>query len=211
LNTLRQKILAKFTPKIPPVSNKNNKFIDKPISVSIKKISLSIPTKSQKEVKQISKYFKNIKLANVTKQPPKSYTQASKQGTSTSEVIKIKDAFSALDIKKIDQIQNIVNNNSKAKPCIQMMTKRLSRKQIIILISSENTTKFMKNSFLHIVNINRSLRTVKSEVLVDFIQSDQMGIMVVTRKVAVQLDLLIIKNYYIKNMDNIDSLNMEVS
>ena len=105
MNTFRQKILAKFTPKIPPVSNRNNKFIDKPISVSIKKISLSIPTKSQKEVKQISKYFKNIKLANITKQPPKSYIQASKQGTSTSEVIKIKDAFPALDIKKLTRFR----------------------------------------------------------------------------------------------------------
>jgi len=33
--------------------------------------------------------------------------------------------------------------------------------------------------------------------------------MVVTSKVAVQLDLLIIKNY-IKNIDNIDSLNVKV-
>jgi len=58
----------------------------------------------QKEVNQISKYFKNIKLANVTKQPQKSYMQASKQGTSISKIIKIKDTFPALGAKKIDQI-----------------------------------------------------------------------------------------------------------
>ena len=53
-----------------------------------------------------------------------------------------------------------------------MTTKEPSRKQIIILMNSENTMKFMKNSFLYVANINKSLRNAKSEVLVDFIQSD---------------------------------------
>ena len=112
-------------------------------------------------------------------------------------------------MKKIDQIQNIVNRNYKTKPYIQMMTKGLSRKQTIISISSKNITKFMKNSSLHVTNINKSLRNVKLDVLVDFIQSDQMVIIVVTSKVALQSDLHIIKNY-VKNIDNINSLSMEV-
>ena len=90
-----------------------------------------------------------------------------------------------------------------------MMTKGLSRKQTIISISSKNITKFMKNSSLHVTNINKSLRNVKLDVLVDFIQSDQMVIIVVTSKVALQSDLHIIKNY-VKNIDNINSLSMEV-
>ena len=53
------------------------------------------------------------------------------------------------------------------------------------------------------------LRNAKSEVLVDFIWSDQIGIMVVTSKVVLQLDLHIIKNY-IKNIANIDTSGMEV-
>ena len=65
-----------------------------------------------------------------------------------------------------------------------MMTKGLSRKQTIISISSKNITKFMKNSSLHVANINRSLRNVKSDILVDFIQSDQIVITVVTSKVV---------------------------
>ena len=159
----------KFTLRVQPVSNKSNKSISKPIPVSIKKITLSIPAKSQKEVNQISRYFKNIKPVSVTKPTQKLYVQASKQSTSTSEVIKIKNTFLALGAKKIDQIQNIVNGNSKPKLCIQMTTKGLSRKQIITLISSNNTVKFMKNSSLYVTNINRSLRNVKLEVLVDFI------------------------------------------
>ena len=50
-----------------------------------------------------------------------------------------------------------------------MTTKEISRKQIIILMSSDNIAKFMINSSLHVTNINRLLRNVKSEVLVDFI------------------------------------------
>jgi len=69
--------VAKFTPKIQSTTNKN-KIIDKPTLANIEKISPSIPAKSQKEVNQISKYFKNIKLANNTKQPQKLYAQALK-------------------------------------------------------------------------------------------------------------------------------------
>ena len=76
-------------------------------------------------------------------------------------------------------------------------------------MSSKNIMKFMKNSSLHIANINRSLINVKSEVLVNFIQSNPLGITVVTNKVALQLDLQIIK-YYVKNTDDIDSLHIEV-
>ena len=50
-----------------------------------------------------------------------------------------------------------------------MTTKGLSRKHVIISISSENIMKFMKNSSFHVTNINRSLRNIKSEVLVNFI------------------------------------------
>ena len=90
-----------------------------------------------------------------------------------------------------------------------MTTKGLSRKHIIISMSSENNTKFMKNSFLHITNINRTLRNAKSEVLVDFIWLDSLGIIVVTNKVSSQSDSQIIEQY-VKNTDDIDSLYMEV-
>ena len=50
-----------------------------------------------------------------------------------------------------------------------MTTKGLSRKQVIILMSSDNISKFMKNSSLHVASINQSLRNAKLEVLVNFI------------------------------------------
>jgi len=44
-----------------------------------------------------------------------------------------------------------------------------SRKHIIIPMSNDNNMKFMKNSSMHVTNINKVLRNAKSEVLVDFI------------------------------------------
>ena len=84
-----------------------------------------------------------------------------------------------------------------------------SRKHIIISMSSENNMKFMKSSFIHITNMNRSLKNAKSEVLMDFIWSNPLEIMVVTSKVSLQSDLQIIKQY-VKNADNIDTLQVEV-
>ena len=77
-------------------------------------------------------------------------------------------------------------------------------------MNSDNISKFMKNSLLHIANINQSLRNMKSEVLVNFICSDLTCIIVVTNKVMVQSNLHVIENY-VKKVDNIDSINVDVS
>jgi len=161
--------LAKFTPKIQPTTSKNSKEINKPSPTNIERIPLPIPAKSQKKVNVISKFFKSNKLANTTRQPLKLYAQASKQNISTFEIIKIKETFPSIGTKKIDQINNIVKGILKLKPYIQMTMKGLSRKHIIILMSNDNNMKFMKNSSMHVANINRALRNVKSKVLVDFI------------------------------------------
>jgi len=60
-------------------------------------------------------------------------------------------------------------------------------------MSNDNNTKFMKNSSVHVANINRALRNAKSEVLADFIYLDPLGITVVTNKVSMQSDLQIIE------------------
>ena len=103
--SLRKKISDKLTPRIIPLSNRNNKTADKLILASIEKILPPIPAKLQKEVNQISKYFKNIKPINRSNPPNKSYVQASKQSymqafkqmNNTTEVIKIKDTFPTLN------------------------------------------------------------------------------------------------------------------
>jgi len=120
------------------------------------------------------------------------------------DVIKIKETFSFIGAKKIDQINDIVKGVPKQKPCIQITTKGLSHKQVIIPMGNENNINFIKNSFIYVTNLNRNLRNAKSEVLVDFIHSDPLGITVVTNKVLLPSDFLIIENY-VKNLESIDS------
>ena len=49
-NTLRQKISAKFTPKVQPVANKSNKAIDKLTPVSIEKIPPLFPSNHRRRL-----------------------------------------------------------------------------------------------------------------------------------------------------------------
>ena len=92
--------------------------------------------------------------------------------TTIREVLKIKEIFPNLQVKKIKNIQKIINNHGKLKPKINMTTKSPLRKQVIILMNNNNKTKFMKDSYNYIANNNRVLKNIKSEVIVDFIYSD---------------------------------------
>ena len=125
-----------------------------------------------------------------------------------SDIIKIKETFPSMRAKGIDQINSIVKGSPKPKPCIQMTTKSSSRKQVIILMGNDNIEKFMKNSTIHVTNLNRNLRNAKSEVLVDFICSDLLRVTVITNKVLLSSDLLIIEKY-VKNSENIDSSQVD--
>ena len=190
--TLRAKIASKFSPRIALTASKNNKETLKSVPATIDKVPPPppLPVKSKREVNIISKYFQSKKPLVKTKKPigninpARSYAQATKLSTNTSEVLKIKKAFLALNIKKINQINNIVKGNPKPKLQIQMTTKGPSRKQVIVPMSKENNSNFMKNSALHVENINRQLQNAKSEVLVNYIQSDPLGITVITSKVS---------------------------
>jgi len=138
----------------------------------------------------------------------KSYAQTSKQSASTSEVPKIKESFPALNVKQIDQVNNIVKDNQKPKPHIQMTIKRPSRKQIIVPMSNNNNNTFMKNSVAHVASINRLLRNAKSEVVVDYIRSDPISLLIITNKIVLQLDLQII-DQYMKKSEDINELQVE--
>ena len=112
-NTFRLKILSKFTPRILFTNGNSKKDSSKSSPVTINK-ALSPPpllAKSKKEINIISKYFyskksennkKNNGNSSLNSQSNKSYAQASKSPTSTSNVLKIKEIFPALNVKKID-------------------------------------------------------------------------------------------------------------
>ena len=212
--SLREKILDKPTPRVvPSMSNKPTK---NPTLVTINKAPPPPPllAKTKKEINTISKFFLSNKLMvknNVnsnTINSDKSYTQATKTSNKTLDVLKIKDMFPSLNAQKVDQVNNIVNGQAKPKPHIKMTTKDPSRKQVIISMSGENISSFMKSLSLHVANLNRLLHNAKSEVLTGYIRSDPIGITIVTNKVSQQSDMAII-NDYVKSLDNINSLQVD--
>ena len=168
-----------------------------------------LPAKTAKEINTISKYFHNQKPLNDKSKdrlkPNKSYTQASKNIVSTAEVLKIKKIFPTLNAEKIDQVNNIINGSSKLKSRIQTTTKGPSRKQVIILMSKENVNMFIKNSSLHVLSMNWQFRNAKSEILIDYIWAELLGITVVMNKVAQSSDLILI-DQYIKNSNEVNAL-----
>jgi len=109
------------------LTNNKGKEIVKPTFIS--SLSPLIPAKSQKEVNELSKYFK--KNTNIPQK--KLYMQAlslSKQSDSSSmtniamEILKIKEAFSNLLNKKIELVQKVINSlKDKPKPKINITTK----------------------------------------------------------------------------------------
>ena len=58
-------------------------------------------------------------------------------------------------------------------------------------------------------NLNRALKNIKSDIIVDFICSDPLGIIIITSKVASTSNLQFIKKY-IKSTNNIDSNGVKV-
>ena len=68
----------------------------------------------------------------------------------------------------------------------------------------------MKSFSSYITNLNRALKNIKSEVIVDFICMDQADITIVTNKVISSLDLQTIKKY-IKNANYINSDKVNTS
>ena len=170
-NTLfRNKIKSKFNPQVlkTPASNKDKEIV-KPTYSS--PLPPPIPAKTLKEVNEVSKYFTKFNVPQ-----KKLYVQTSSKSPNLSSLnaimntLKIKKIFPKLQNKKIDQVQKITNgNNSKPKPQINMTTKGLSCKQIIVPMSKEAANKYIKDVSAHIISINSTLKSIKSGIIADFI------------------------------------------
>ena len=148
--TFRNKVKSKFTPQVPKLVNNNKgKEVVKPTFIS--SIPPPIPAKSQKEVIELSKYFKK----NTNFQQKKSYVNATSPSKQTNpaalknitrEMLKIKKMFPNLPNKKIEEMQKVINgSNEKVKLKINMTTKSLSRKQVIIPMNNDIMKEFIKS------------------------------------------------------------------
>ena len=105
----------------------------------------------------------------------------------------------------------MIKDNSKLKPQINMTTKGLSKKQVIVLMNDANKRNFIEKSSVHITNINSTLKNIKIEVIVNFIWLDSNGIIIIiTNKVISTLELQIIENY-VKNTNHINVDKVKIS
>ena len=107
-------------------------------------------------------------------------------------------------------MHKVLNNSKKDKSEFNMTTKGPFRKQVIIPMSLLNTNRFMAKSNQHITNINRLLKDIKSNVLADFIYTDNKEMIITTNKVATNSNLKVIENY-IKNVNEVMSPKLSQS
>ena len=195
------------------MNNNKGKEIVKPTFISL--ISPLIFAKLQKEVNELSKYFKK----NTNSQQKKSYTSvtsSSKQPNLATpkniarEMLKIKKMFSNLPNKKIKKMQKVINGlKDKVKLKINMTTKDPSRKQVIIPMNNNIAKEFIKNSSLHVANINCALKTIKSNTIADFIHVNNKGIVITTNNISSESDLQEIEKY-VKNSLSSDIENVSL-
>ena len=89
-----------------------------------------------------------------------------------------------------------------------MTTKRPLCKQAIVLMSTDNANKFVKDSSVHITNINRTLKNIKSDVIANFICINNKDMVISINKVVSSLDLQSIKKY-VKNAQCIEAEQIE--
>ena len=124
------------------------------------------------------------------------------------DVLYIKDIFSTLPANKVAEIMDIINKNIGAKkPKINITTKGLSRKQIIIPITNSNAEIIINSANQQITNINRCLKEIKLDITADFIYKIDDRIIITTNKAIAALDLKVIKKYLKNNNEiNLDSI-----
>jgi len=161
--SFRQCVSSQFNRKpIPTPSPTKDK------KTNISRILPSISLRPSKNILAKSKYFKKNQLLNkddcsYIKSYNHLYAQASKGNI--KDIIKIKNTFPKLSFNKIIKIHNVTSRKGvKSKLKINITTKGLSKKQIIILMSTNNSKTIISQANIHISNINRLLKDAKSEI-----------------------------------------------
>ena len=75
-------------------------------------------------------------------------------------------------------------------------------------MDKENSDKFMGSTSVYVTNINKTLRNIRLDVLVDYVWRKSTDIIIVTNKVVLSSNPQTIENV-VKNMENINSDDIE--
>jgi len=181
-------------------------LVKKEKKANISRILSQIPSRLSQSILAKSKFFRNKNLTSNFQLNKTSYIQVLQNNI--KDIIKIKDTFPKLSADKICKVQRVINNLSyKNKPRLNITIKDPLKKQVIISMKAKNSDRVMAKANTYISSIYRLLKEVKSEISIDFIQSDNKGLLITTNKVTTVSNLKIIEKY-IKNLNNIDSDNV---
>ena len=86
-----------------------------------------------------------------------------------TNILKLKENYLNLSVRKIKNIYRIINDIDKTKLHIKITIKGLSQKQVIVPMDRTNVDKIMISSSIYITNINKALKNIKSDVIVNYV------------------------------------------
>ena len=132
----RQKVAFKFILNTYSHNSTSNSNKSKYKPVEIIKLSPPIPTRLSKEILEKLKFFEKEYKSMEKVKPNNKLLYAQVLTPKVSDILKIKENYPNLPTKKIKNIHKIINDFNKSKLRINMTTKGLLRKQIIVLLSS---------------------------------------------------------------------------
>ena len=119
--------------------------------------------------------------------------------------------FPSLLVDEVGKMLKVKNKGKgNKKPRINMTTRGPSRREVIIPITKPNTELIVNLAHIHISNINKCLKNSKSDIIADFIQTTNNGIVITTNKPANDINLSTIKKY-LKNVKNVNPDSIEIS
>ena len=142
----------------------------------------------------------------------KSYVQASKINilSNVENILRVKEVFLFLSANKVGKILKVKNSSEgKKKLKLNMTTRGLSRKEVIIPMAKLNTELIVKSAHIHVTNLNECLKNSKTDIIADFIHMSKNGIIITTNHPASPSELSRIKDFLKKinniNLDSIES------
>ena len=177
----------------------------------MKKPSLSMPATAMNSNTPVASLSGKVTGPNEKKAPKpmimkKSYVEAFKANilSNIEDIIQVKKAFPALLADEVGKILKAKNSGvGTKKPKINMMIRKLSRREDIIPITKVNTELIINLAYTHISDVNNCLKISKSDTITDFICINVNGIIIMTNKPASNLDLSTIEKY-LKNIQNVN-------
>jgi len=86
------------------------------------------------------------------------------------DILQVKEAFSTLSADEVEKMLKAKNSRvGNKKPKINIMTRKSSRKEVIISIAKSNAELIINSAHTHISNVNKCLKNSKSDIVADFI------------------------------------------